>query len=693
MYKNKLFAARLTTVALSVLACVHPAMSCAQDMAPSASLRLTIEDLYSRPSVADASISPSGKWLAAVVSRADDDAVLAVDLATGQKKLIAGLNKNAFGAQIDTRITSVIWKTDDRLLFRLTSDPNEGVDYSRLSQGNLLKLGHRLIAVDRVGGKMTPLLGDQYNEALVGAFDMSNIQSMLLNDPQHILMGIGGWDGRSLFKVNVQTGVGKVIEPQKESTTGWWFDVNGNPLVRTEASVGTVRFYRKESDGRWKKTWSMRYRDMEEMPDFVALGPSADPDKYYVLARPTGRERVGLYLLDLKNESFGDPVVEHPQYDLTSARISRDGTRVVSHCYIVHVRICEFTDAKLNAAMRGLRKFFEENVNLYIHDASEDSNTILLLTEGPSEQPAFYYYRVDTKKVEFIGSMYGSMKGKQLPSATVINFKARDGSDLTGYLTLPPGAKDAKKLPLVLMPHGGPESRDHLEFHPWAQYFAARGYAVLQPNFRGSAGFGQAFAARGYGEWGRKMQDDLGDGVKALADQGLVDPDRVCIVGASYGGYAALAGATLTPTAYKCVVAIAGVADLEKFIDWRRSKWGKDSEGYTYWLTAIGDPEKDLERIRAVSPAYHIADIKAPILLIHGKEDEVVPYSQSKNFQKLLEKSGRKAELIELPKEGHSAWELNSSKVAISHVGYFLWEHLGAGFGVDKPPNRYAFEK
>ncbi len=136
---------------------------------------------------------------------------------------------------------------------------------------------------------------------------------------------------------------------------------------------------------------------------------------------------------------------------------------------------------------------------------------------------------------------------RRLPSATVINYKTRDGQAQIGYLTYPPGAKGAKGLPLVLLVHGGPQARDRLEFDPWVQYLAARGYAVFQPNFRGSGGFGEAYELSGHREWGRKMQDDLGDGVKSLVDQGIVDPARVCIVGGSYGGYAALAGAAFTP--------------------------------------------------------------------------------------------------------------------------------------------------
>jgi dipeptidyl aminopeptidase/acylaminoacyl peptidase len=654
---------------------------------------LTIDDIYSEYNIVDVDISPSGKTLAAIVRRASEDVILSVDLATGEKKMVTRINKDAFGDQIDVRMGYVIWKTENRLLFQLQSDTNEGLDVSRLSRGNMLKLGYRLYAVDRDGKNPVPMLGDQYDEAMVGAFDMSDVASMLWKDPRHILLRIGGWDGRSLFKVDVETGRGKAVEPQKGSIIDWWLDVDGKPIGRVEYSAGTLRYYRRLEDGKWKKYHSMRRRDMEELPDFVDVGPSDDPTKFYVLARPPGKDRMGVYLYDLANESFGEPIVEHPRFDIQYARTSIDGKRIQYHCYDEHVQVCEFADPKMNAYMRGIRKFFDQSANVRIVAASQDASIILLAVNGPVDAPAFYYYLVDKQKIEFVGLQQGALGKKALASATLVNYKARDGLELTGYLTYPPGAQDAKKLPLVLMPHGGPQARDRMEFDPWVQYLAGRGYAVFQPNFRGSGGFGQAFEYSGHREWGRKMQDDLGDGVKALVDQGIVDPERVCIVGASYGGYAALAGATLTPDAYKCAVSMAGVANLEEFVRWKKKKFGADSDVFAHWVRAIGDPEKDLEFMRAVSPAHHVDAIKIPILLIHGDEDESVPYSQSEDFQKLLEKSGRKTTLLRLEDEGHGGFGDNTSKVMLTTIGEFLWTHLGKGHGVSDAPKLYVFKK
>src|SRR4051812_20555073 len=367
--------------------------------APTAKPVLTLEDIYSEYNVIDASLSPNGKMIAATIRRKDDDMLVVLEIATGQKKPVTRLNKDAFGNQIDVRMGFVLWKTDERLLFQLDSDSNDGLDYSRLSHANILKLGHRLFAVDLDGKNLTTLLSKQNDDELVGAFDTSDIASMLRNDPKHILVKVGGWEGRSLFKVDVDTGVGKVVEPQKEGIIDWWLDTNGNAVARVEYSVGTLRFYRRLEDGKWKKFYSIRRSDMEERPEFSLVGPSTDPTRFYVLARPEGKDRMGVYLYDLPNESFGEPLIENPRYDIVYARSSEDGTRLISHCYDVDVRVCDFADATKNEYMRNLRAFFKDSANVYIRDSSTDSRFILLNVDGPSDPPAVYYYRVDDKKI------------------------------------------------------------------------------------------------------------------------------------------------------------------------------------------------------------------------------------------------------------------------------------------------------
>jgi len=231
-----------------------------------------------------------------------------------------------------------------------------------------------------------------------------------------------------------------------------------------------------------------------------------------------------------------------------------------------------------------------------------------------------------------------------------VAFKAGDGMALTGYLTLP-RARDPKGLPLVVFPHGGPAARDEPGFDWWAQAMASRGYAVLQVNYRGSDGLGEAFLSAGYGQWGRKMQTDLSDGVRYLAAGGIVDPKRVCIVGASYGGYAALAGATLDPGVYRCAVSVAGPAELRHFVAWSRQR--SDVTALRYWDRFMGAKSASDRRLADISPADHADLATAPILLIHGKDDTVVPFEQSQMMADALKKAGKPYAFVVLSREDH----------------------------------------
>lgn len=648
--------------------------------------RLSLDDLFAEARLPDVAISPSGRYLATILRTPEVSAVLVWDLETGKYENIARIGRRAVDVGTEATLSAVYWKTEERLLFRMQVVPAEGARVGNFSDRKIARLGDRLFSVNRDGRELARLLGENRNAALAGALNLGSIASFLPRDPDHIMMTVDGFDGRSLFRVNVRTGLGEIVERPLASVIGWWLDVDGKPIVRVEYSLGTFRLRRKEADGKWKVFYRIRERELDEQPDYEAVGPSETEGEYFVLARPEGRDRIGLYRYDITQGKFGALVYEHPTYDLDSAQISRDGKRVLRHCHIAHVRVCEFADSTIQSHMRGVRKYFDDSANVYVYDTSEDEKVLILYVEGPHDPPSFHRYRVDRRQIEKLGPMQDAMLNRQMPRATVETWQSRDGLTLSGYLTRPPGAESAKSLPLVLYPHGGPELRDSLTFDAWVQYLAARGYAVFQPNFRGSEGYGRKFAELGYGQWGRAMQDDLTDAVNHLVQQGSVDPKRICIVGASYGGYAALVGAALTPDLYRCSVSVAGISDLAEFIQWRKRKWGADSEGYTYWLQSIGDPERDAAKLAAASPARLATAIRTPVLLIHGDDDFIVPVSQSIAMKKALDKAGRNTALIRIRKEGHSNWSDENEKRALIAVDQFLWEHLGAGHGITAAP-------
>ncbi len=309
-------------------------------------------------------------------------------------------------------------------------------------------------------------------------------------------------------------------------------------------------------------------------------------------------------------------------------------------------------------AMQALYKKAQAAVDGYrmtIADTADDPSKMVIYTEGDDDAGSYYFIDFATGATITVGSMYPQIPVEWISAKKQITYKAADGLEIEAYLTLPPN-KDAKNLPLIMLPHGGPQARDGIGLDWEAQTYASLGYAVLQPNFRGSDGYGLGFLSAGYGQWGRKMQTDLSDGVRELVKQGLVDRKRVAIVGASYGGYAALAGAALDTGVYNCAVDVAGISDVSALLDSERPV-GADVEpaSYRYLKRFLGDTT----RLDEISPIKHISAIKIPVLIVHGKDDTVVPMGQSTAMASLMKQAGKDVTFVQYDHEDH--WETNES--------------------------------
>lgn len=346
----------------------------------------------------------------------------------------------------------------------------------------------------------------------------------------------------------------------------------------------------------------------------------------------------------------------------------------------------DFVDDRIDIALEEIQSLFPDD-SIKVSSWSNDFYKIVVLISGASQAGNFYVYDVADKKLTSLARQYPDIPDERIGRIETIRYAARDGLEIPALLTHPVGAPvDAGPAPLIVMPHGGPESYDQVRYDFWAQFLANQGYLILQPNFRGSEGFGRRFRDAGRGEWGRKMQDDITDGVKHLIKTGQADADNVCIVGASYGGYAALAGGAFTPDLYKCVVSFAGVADLEGMLRYEREKGGRSNNfSLAYWETVIGSNRRQRDELFAASPARNAAGFKAPVLLVHGDFDWIVPADQSAVMEQALKDAGKDVTIFTLKAGDHTLSQSVHRTDLLKLTGEFLAEHLSPGAAAPSP--------
>jgi len=441
-----------------------------------------------------------------------------------------------------------------------------------------------------------------------------------------------------LFRIDLDTGRQKLIREGSLKTEKWLVDEAGEIAAEMDYDEKSQEWeIREHRGGRMQKIASGHAPI--ETPELLGFGP--DPGTLLVESNEDGDPV--WRLLSLKDGTFGPSMDERGS--LESPIEDRQTYRMIGGVHTEDSSQYVFFDPHVRAMWHSVTDAFAGEQVDFI-SASLDFNTIVVQVNGGAH--GFEYQLIDMKthQAQPIGEVYGGM-GTPL-EVKRITYKAADGLETPAYLTLPRG-KPAKNLPLIVFPHGGPATRDTADFDWWAQAMAAQGYLVLQPNYRGSTDTERHLEA-GYGEWGRKMQTDLSDGVRYLAKEGMADPARVCIVGGSYGGYAALAGVTLDPGVYRCAVSVAGISDLRRML--------KDVNPYAdserrYWerfMGATGPSDPLLERL---SPVKHVDAITVPVMLIHGRDDTVVNFDQSTAMYDAMRHAKKDVELVTLKDEDH----------------------------------------
>lgn len=407
-------------------------------------------------------------------------------------------------------------------------------------------------------------------------------------------------------------------------------------------------------------------------PDFYPIAPGPGPNQVYVAARLASNDLAALYLYDTSTGEFGTPVQTPTNADISTPWINAATRELFATCEFAQRMSCRARDAQMQRHLNGLNRFFENTANVHLVNMSADSARWLLYVDGPRDPGSYYFYEPSSARLEPLARVFPSIDFEALSPTEVVPYTSRDGTPLWAYVTSRPGLTRA---PMIVMPHGGPEARDYYGYDAFAQFLASRGYVVVQPNFRGGDGFGRSFADAGRQQWGLRMQDDVTDAVQHMIATGSVDPQRICIVGASYGGYAALTGVALTPDLYKCAISIAGVSDLRLMLRAERAS-GARSMNYQYWLRSIGN---DRDQLASVSARFLVDRITAPVLLLHGDADDTVLIDQSQVMERAMRGAGKSVRFVSLEGENHywNDWSRESRLVLFRETEAFLAQHLG----------------
>lgn len=636
----------------SVLAAVITLLSSALLAAPS------VESYTQEAKISDMELSPNGEMIAFTLSDEGRRSIVVRALSGGVLRVFDASENLVDHFEFLGNDYLVIYKSENVFFPRYDGDYR--VKYA--------------FAANIESGETTTLLASG-NELRWPQLNLSQVLGFSGGSNQVLMSALSGnaFDTyqRSIYRVNIETGRGIRIEPGHPNTIDWFVDESGTVQAREDYdNQGNRHSILVQDSDRWTRIWELDDVEIREGV-FNGLSPKNDA-LLYVDDASLGYEAV--YHLSLEDGTFSAPIFYKEGADI-STLISSWSERVYGVQYTGLLPSYEFYDETLSADVAEVVSQWPMNA-LVISSISEDMSKVLFYVSGGDSSGMYLLLDRDTGELDFVADSRPDIPIDDVAPLATLTVTARDGIKIPTILTIPPGVGSPKNMPAILLPHGGPRAHDRISFDPMAQYFASLGYLVIQPNFRGSSGFGSNHTIAGRGEWGLKMQDDLTDTLNRLVELGAVDPNRVCIVGASYGGYAALAGGAFTPELYQCVVAIAGVSDLPEMLKDESREWGSDHWVVSYWNQVIGERGEDRDKLEQVSPINFAENFSAPVLLLHGDRDGVVPIEQSEQMDRALRRADKDVTFVELKDEDHDLSYFPTRLQAYELMGEFVQEHL-----------------
>ena len=578
------------------------------------------------PRIESIQLSPSGRHLA-VLRNHEGQTFLDIQTVTGQD-----LHRVVSTDNRDYIITWFRWVNDERLLvsvrFAATRDAIDSIET-------------RLMAVNRDGTEQTPNLFKQSSfPSIFGKKHFPQFQDRLVGtipgDLRHVLLALDleHPNAPDVYKVDVYSGDRQLIQanpstqPDPRVILHWIADRAGT----VRAGVGQYQtavhaIFRQPESSLWRE---LADYDLAKETGLVPLAFDADPAWLYV--RDQHRGKAAIFKLNVMDRAADRIlVVADPKFDLNGELVYAPGRKkVVGVRYSATDERVLFWDYDAQRLQARIDRAIPGTVNI-IHSSSDDGRLHVVKSSGAAHSPHWSIFDERDGRMVLLGKSYPDLEGVGLTAPTTTYVTARDGKELQVFLTVPKD-RDPRHLPMIVFPHGGPAARMPGAFNYWTQWFVSRGWAVLEPRFRGTEGYGDEWLRAGFQRWGLEMQDDLTDAVQYAIRSGLANANRICIVGAGYGGYAALMGAVKTPDLYRCAVSLGGVTDLRDLVS--DSRWYLNQK--PMMEMRVGSWWNDRERLRETSPVAHASEIRTPLLLMHGLMDRFVPVSQSRNLADAL---------------------------------------------------------
>jgi dipeptidyl aminopeptidase/acylaminoacyl peptidase len=603
------------------------------------------------PTLWKPSLSPDGSRVVMVVQPTKLDFPVAVvhRFGTAESKLVIVSDEDK------ADLVECRFANEKRLLCRFHAAVNDaGLRYSAT----------RLVAVDADGSDMRVLMQRRLRRrGTLGQFH-DQIVDWLPDEPDAVLIEVPGKVGRGLSRLHIRSGRMKRVERERPHVRAWITDGTATARLRLEWTKDERTWrHRRPGERKWR-VLSVDRPDDDDDERFRPIGFGDDPARLLALRRVDGRQ--ALVSQDLIGEGEPRVVFADDEYDVWSVVTLGPHERVVGATWVTDRMHVAYFDPALEQAHRSLTRVLPGK-QIVISDESWDRRYYLVFAYSDVDPGTWYRLDTETARLEPISEHRPELRDRTLAPMETIRHPAADGTLVPGYLTRPVGAGEGP-LPTIVLPHGGPESRDVWGFDWLAQYLVARGYVVFQTNYRGSFGYGSDWVGRGgFQEW-RRVVSDIDSGLDHLIEQGVTDPGRVCAVGWSYGGYAALMSAIEHPERFRCVVVIAGVADpaelIEQYRDFLNREWVEEYVSRSEEVTKHG------------SPMERVGELRAPVLIFHPDEDLNVDVRQGHDLAEALRNADKDVQYVEYDDDEHGIWRHASRIDMLTRIGVFLREHL-----------------